>query len=305
MPMRGLSEMPLRLSRRELLGQGVAALSAISATALAGKTLASQTLAPRKLSFGLVTYNVGSHWDLPTLIANCERANVLGVELRTTHMHGVEPSLNSEQRGEVKKRFADSNVKLVGIGSNENLDSPDPSVLKQSIENCKAFIRLSRDVGGSGVKVKPNDFHEDVPHEKTINQVGQSLLELGRFGADYGQQIRLEVHGTCGQLPTIQAIMEIADHPNIAVCWNSNSTDLNGDGLEHNFKLVRGRFGDTCHVHRLDNRRYPYAQLMKLLVESQYEGWVMLEEGKPEKDPYSQLIRQRDLFEKMVAEANA
>ena len=60
-----------------------------------------------KMKLGLVTYLWGQDWDLPTLIANCEKSGVLGIETRTTHAHGVEPSLNLKQRMEVKKRFAD------------------------------------------------------------------------------------------------------------------------------------------------------------------------------------------------------
>jgi len=37
------------------------------------------------LSFGLVTYMWGADWDVPTLVANCKKAQCLGVELRTTH----------------------------------------------------------------------------------------------------------------------------------------------------------------------------------------------------------------------------
>ena len=62
---------------------------------------------PSKMRFGLVTYKWGNDWDLPTLLANCEKTRTLGVELRTTHNHGVEPSLNASQRREVKARFAD------------------------------------------------------------------------------------------------------------------------------------------------------------------------------------------------------
>ena len=41
------------------------------------------------MQLGLVTYQWGADWDLPTLLANCKKANVLGVELRTTHAHKV------------------------------------------------------------------------------------------------------------------------------------------------------------------------------------------------------------------------
>ena len=46
------------------------------------------------MQLGLVTYQWGADWDLPTLIKNCEKTGFRGVELRTTHKHGVEPSLD-------------------------------------------------------------------------------------------------------------------------------------------------------------------------------------------------------------------
>ena len=68
---------------------------------------------------------------------------MLGVELRTTHKHGVERTLSKAERKEVTKRFADSPVTLVGIGSNERFDNPDAAVLKKAIADTKDFIKLS------------------------------------------------------------------------------------------------------------------------------------------------------------------
>ena len=45
------------------------------------------------LKLGTVTYNIAKDWDLPTLIKNLTDAGFDGVELRTTHKHGVEVSL--------------------------------------------------------------------------------------------------------------------------------------------------------------------------------------------------------------------
>lgn len=256
-----------------------------------------------EMKFGLVTYLWGKDWDLPTLLKNCEAANILGVELRTQHAHGVEPSLTPDQRVEVKKRFADSPVKLVGLGCNEDFDDPDPMILAQNIEATKGFIKLSHDVGGSGVKVKPNDLHENISPEQTIEQIGKSLNEVGKFAADYNQQVRLEVHGKCSHLPTIKAIMDIATHPNIAVCWNSNEQDLEGEGLEYNFNLVKDRFGDTAHVRELNIGNYPYQQLINLFVKMDYKGWILLEARTSPEDPIRALKEQLAIFNKMVAEA--
>ena len=255
---------------------------------------------PANLRFGLVTYMWGSDWDLPTLLANCEKAGALGVELRTTHAHHVEPSLSAAERQEVKQRFADSPVALVGLGSNEHFHDVEANSLKASIERAKAFVKLSHDVGGSGVKVKPNDLPKEMSQEQTIAQIGKALNELGAFAADYGQQIRLEVHGQCAPLPIIASIMQVADHANVAVCWNSNPQDLQGAGLDHNFRLVEKRLGATTHVRQLEGNQYPNAQLIGLLKGIHYDGWLLIEAGDLPPDRVAALTRQREAFDKLV-----
>ncbi|MGA2502290.1 MAG: TIM barrel protein [Tepidisphaeraceae bacterium] len=290
----------IHTSRRDFLRHtaAAAAFAALAPNISAADKPAAST------AFGLVTYQWGRDWDLPTLIKNCTVTKVLGVELRTTHAHGVEPKLTADQRQEVKKRFDDSPVKLVGLGSIEEFHDPDPKKLEQAIENTKAFIKLSHDVGGSGVKVRPNDLPKGVPPEKTIEQIGKSLNIVGAFGADYGQQIRLEVHGGCARLPIIKQIMDVATHPNVAVCWNSNDSDKEQPGIEHNFNLVKPRLGKTTHVRQLDTPGYPFLDVLKLFVQAGYDGWWLLEAGgKDPADRVAALARQRELFEQMLAKA--
>ena len=292
------------LHRREMLA-ATAGMLASASTSLGQSRRQMRKHYPlpgENMRYGLVTYLWGKDWDLPTLIENCQRSLCLGVELRTTHAHGVEATLNRDQRREVSKRFADSPVVLVGLGSNERFDNPDPAVVSTAIERSKEFVVLSHDVGGSGVKVKPDRFYDDVPREKTIEQIGLALNELGSFAAGWGQQIRLEVHGQCAQLPTIKAIMEIADNPNVSVCWNSNAQDLEAPGLEHNFNLVKDRFGATLHVRELESDNYPYDQLMDLLVRSDYNGWVMLEASSQPADPVAALAGQVRRFYEIRSE---
>jgi sugar phosphate isomerase/epimerase len=291
------------INRRMFLGQ--AAATALALGLGPGGAVCAAASRKVRMRFGLVTYLWGQRWDLETLITNCEASGLLGVELRTTHAHGVEPSLSKSERQAVKARFADSHLEWVGIGSNENYDSPDPDTLRQSIAATKAFIDLGHDIGGTGVKVKPNSFHDGVPHQKTIEQIGKSLNELGAYGAERGQQIRLEVHGQCAQLPTIKAIMDVADHPNVGVCWNSNPQDLEGEGLRYNFDLVKDRFGDTAHVRELNIGDYPYQDLIALYIGMDWDGWMLLEARTDPAEPVAAMIEQRKVFESMVAAALA
>lgn len=254
-----------------------------------------------RMKLGLVTYLWGKDWDVPTLIENCTKAGIGGVELRVDHAHKVMPDISAARRAEVKKMFADSPVKIVGMGTNEQYDSPDPAKLKANMDRTKEFIRLSADIGGTGVKVKPNQFHKDVPREKTLEQIGRSLSELGKYAEDFGQKIRLEVHGNGTQeLPNIKTIMDNCSNRNATVCWNCNPEDLIGQGLEYNFNLVKDRFGDTVHVRELDDADYPYQKLMNLFKEINYKGWILLECRTDPKDKVAALIQQREIFTKMI-----
>lgn len=255
-----------------------------------------------KMKLGLVTYLWGQDWDIPTLIKNCTASGIGGVELRVDHAHGVTTALSASERTMVKQRFADSPVKALGMGTNQQYDFPDPAKLRDSIEKTKEFIRLSADIGGTGVKVKPNAFHKGVERDRTIEQIGRALNEVAAYGADYGQQIRLEVHGNETQeLPNIKAMMDIATHPNATVCWNCNPEDLIGEGLAYNFNLVKDRFGDTVHVRELDDSSYPYAQLMQLFLQMSYKGWILLECRTSPPDRVQALAEQRRIFERLTS----
>ena len=275
------------VTRREFLGRigAVCALAGAPAAAAgqgAPKNDPDKPNTPLKakasqMKLGTVSYNLAKDWDIETLIKNCEQTQFEGAELRTTHAHGVEVTLTKPQRDAVKKRFLDSKVALMGLGSAFDYHTPDPAKLRQDIDATKEYIQLAHDVGAPGVKVRPNGLPNTVTVEKTLEQIGKSLREIGVFGADLGVQIRLEVHGSgTSQLPHIRTIMDVASHKNVGVCWNSNQTDLEGKGFDHNFDLVKDRLF-VVHMRDLYLEEYPFRRLMTRLVESGYRGFCLAE----------------------------
>jgi sugar phosphate isomerase/epimerase len=283
-------------TRREFLKSTAAALAATSAS----PALSGAAEPAKAIRLGLVTYNWGKNWDLPSVIANCAATRFEGVELRSTHKHGVEITLGPAERKEVKKRFADSPVELAGLGSACEYHHVDPEKLKSNIEETKQFIRLTHDLGGGGVKVRPNRFPEGVPREKTLEQIGKSLHQVAAYGADYGIAIRLEVHGHGTSEPKqIKTMMDIADHPNAMVCWNCNSLDLESPGLEDNFKLLADKI-NTVHIHDLRTAIYPWKQLFGLLKQNKFSGWTLLEDGKIPDDIVGAMHENRKIWEQLT-----
>jgi len=229
------------------------------------------------LKLGLVTYNLARDWDLDTLLRVCETVGLEGVELRTTHKHGVEPALSPSERAQVRRRFEQTPVKLVGLGTVCEFHSPNPEEVRRNVEEAKQFILLAHDIAAIGVKVRPNDLPPEVPREKTIRQIGEALLELGEFAQGFGVEVWLEVHGRgTSNLEVIKAIMEIANHPSVGVCWNSNREDVVGGSVKSTFALVQHRIR---HVHITDLWRedYPWWELFLLLRQAGYERFTMIE----------------------------
>ena len=239
---------------------------------------------PSKMHLGTVTYNLAEKWDIATIIQNCTEAKFEGVELRTGHAHKVEVNLTQPERADVRKRFADSAVKLWSLGSAFDYHTPDQARLRKDIEATKEYILLAEDVGATGVKVRPNALPKEVPVEQTLAQIGKSLRELGEFGAQHGQQIRLEVHGTGTNLvPHIKTILDAADHKNVGLCWNSNQSDLFGDGWDANFNLVKHKIF-TVHMRDLYLDEYPFRKLLTGLNEIGFSGFTFAE-IPPSTDP--------------------
>lgn len=267
------------LSRRSLLAAGTLAV-----TGGFRSPLSEAAEEAAKFKLGLVTYNVPKDWDLPTLLKVCKEVGIAAVECRTTHKHGVEPTLTAEQRKEVKKQFADSGVVFWGCGSACEFHSADPAVVKKNIEETKQFVGLAKDLGGRGVKVRPNGVPKGADEQKTYEQIGRALQECGKAAADAGVEIWVEVHGAITQIPkNMKAIMVACGHKAVGVCWNSNGPDIENKSVAKSFEMLKPWL-KSCHINDLDNDangKYPYRELFKLLRESSYDRYTLCEYGKP------------------------
>jgi sugar phosphate isomerase/epimerase len=213
---------------------------------------------PPPFKLGLVTYNLAHDWDIDTIIKNCEQTGFEGVELRTTHKHGVEITLDKGRRAEVKQRFAASRVRLMSLGTTCEYESPDPGVVEKNIEETRRWCELAHDLGCVGVKVRPNGFPQDVPEEKTLDQIGHALARCGDIARDHGVEIWLEVHGEGTMLPpNIHHILSVANHPAVGACWNSNDTDVVEGSVKPSFDLLRPWIR-SCHINELSRTLSPW-----------------------------------------------
>ena len=288
------------LSRREFL----AASAAVAATATIPSAYAKADDVA-KFKLGLVTYNVPKDWDLPTILKVCKEVGIAAVECRTTHKHGVEPNLSADQRKDVRKQFADSGVVFWGCGSACEYHSSDPAVVKKNIEETKQFVQLAKDLGGKGVKVRPNGVPKGADEQKTYEQIGRALVECGNAAADAGVEIWVEVHGAITQLPkNMKSIMEACGHKSVGVCWNSNPPEVVDKSVKGSFELLKPWIR-SCHINDLSRDAagtYPYRELFALLRGIGYDRYTLIEIGKSYSvaEGTKFLKEYKELWEKLV-----
>ena len=264
----------MNFSRRELIVSGATGAAALAASR--GPSTAQQV--PRKMRLGLVTYNVAKTWDLDTILHHCKEAGWEAVEFRTTHAHGVEPTVDAAKRKEIKEKCAAAGLIQTSLGTTCEFQMVDQAEVKRQIDVCGQFVKLASEIGAKGVKVRPNGLPKDVPAEKTLDQIGKALAECGKIGADHGVEIWMEVHGGGTQVPAnSHKIMDACGHPSVGITWNSNATDVVNGSVKESFDLLRKHI--LCvHINDLWGG-YPYRELFSLLNTSGYDRFALCEVG--------------------------
>ena len=97
----------------------------------------------------------------------------------------------------------------------------------------------------------------------------------------------------------MRRIMEIADHPSVRVCWNSNPGETINGSLKQNFELLKDFLGATVHIHDLYDPAYPYRELFALLKAIQYNGYC-LSESPATSDPLRVMHYYRALWHELI-----
>ncbi|MCL5746194.1 MAG: sugar phosphate isomerase/epimerase [Acidobacteria bacterium] len=272
------------VSRRGFLRELGAGGGAIGSGVLVTRAHAEPAGKESRLHLGATTYNVLMDWDLDKIIRDLPDLGFEAVELRTTHRHGVEPSIGQEERKAVRRKFEASRLRLLSFGTTCEFQSVDPAVRKKNVETAKEFVILARDTGATAIRVRPNGLPKEVSTESTIRNIAACLGELGDFGAGYGVEIWMEVHGPQTQNPPISAaIMRATRHQNVGVCWNSNPTDVVNGSVKPSFDLL-GPFIKNAHITELADEKYPWRELFTLLRQAKYDRYTLCE-AQASKEP--------------------
>lgn len=268
------------LSRRTFLHTSLAAgaLGAGGAALPASAQPDSPASSSGKMKLGTVSYNMAKDMNREQLIAFCKETGLEGVEFRTTHAHGVEPTLSKDERTAVRKQFEEAGIVIAGLGTVAEFHAKDPAVVQKHIDDAKAFAQLAADLGCPGIKTRPNGVHEDEPIDQTCERIGKAWREVAEFAGDLGVEVRMEVHGRGSSDPVnMRKMVDAANHKYATICWNSNKGEQDEQGsIKSSFELLKHKI-TLVHINEIGVYQYPWQELFTLLQEHGYEGFCLAE----------------------------
>ena len=234
------------------------------------------------MKLSLMTYGLGQELSLDEILGILSRQGFAGVEFRVDHgqKHGVEPELSASQRETVKARCAEAGIAVVSIASGNRFHQQDPAEVQKNTARARQVIELAADLGAPLVRVFGNNFPEGVDREVVMRQVADCLNELGDFARPLGVDVDLEMHGDFCWREALHTV-ELADHPCVGLIFNSDPRDVEHGSIAHVFDAAGHRIRHI-HMHHLTAADFPCEELLRVLVERGYDGYLSAEITAPE-----------------------
>jgi sugar phosphate isomerase/epimerase len=264
-------------------------LSGLAAASVVGAARTSEAAASR-LPLAFSTLGCPT-WDLARILSEGARLGYAAIELRGLQgeMDLVRRPELSVEIAETRRRFADHNLKVVGLGASSRMHEADPTKRADQLDEGRRFIDLARALEAPYVRVFPDKLVPGEPREKTIARIVEGLRTLGEHAQGSGVTVLLESHGDFTRSPDLREILTGADLPTVAFLWDAHHTVVSGkESPEETWKAL-GAF--VRHTHLKDSRpegdgiRYvltgegavPVKATVQLLVENGYKGYFCFE----------------------------
>lgn len=235
------------------------------------------------MKLSLLTYLLGKDFDLEQLLRMCAQCGYEGIECRAQlgHKHGVELATTHDQRADIRAAFEASPVDLAGISTSCRFEFLEREKRGEQVELAKQFIDLAADVGAPQIRVFGNAFPKESDKDEVIENVGLCLQEIAEHAEKKGVNCNLEMHGDFYYWEYALRAVEIANHPRIGIVYNCDPRETRWGPISTFLQPV-APYLRHIHLHNLEDPRYPYAELFRILRNMGYAGYMSIEAGASE-----------------------
>jgi sugar phosphate isomerase/epimerase len=200
-------------------------------------------------------------WTFSQALQHASANNYQGIEIR-----GIKgdldlpknPLFSASNIANTKREIADSNIKIVNLGSSANMHFLDPKKRQNNLDDAKKYIDLAQQLNCPFIRVFPNDLPKDQDEKATVGAIISSLVELGDYAKSSGVKVLLESHGKVIKSDMLLHIMQEANHTNVGLVWD---------------------FFNMWSVTK-ESPTYMYSQLKKYIFHTHIKDAMLTEKGE-------------------------
>jgi len=226
-------------------------------------------------------------WSLAQILAAAIRYGYDSVEPRVEadHAHGIELATTKKARKAIRQQFTDCGVGISALATSRRYAIAADHELAESIELTRQYLDLAADLGCEHLRVFGGGTPEGMDFADAKKIVAESLRQCAEHAAERKVYLCLETHDSYSLSGDCLETVLMADHPNVAICWDILHPFRQGESIEAAFENVRNHVRH-CHVHdaTLGEERgsykmalmgqgdVPHEEAVKLLAGIKYEG---------------------------------
>ncbi len=237
------------------------------------------------LSFAFMTFSTPKQ-RLDEVLDTARGYGYAGVEPRVSpqQAHGIDVSLDAEQRQAVRRQFEASGVAMCCLAVSSRF--ADPAETEQAVRQAKEYIDLASDLGSLRLRVFGGAFPDDMTRHEAIDRVAEALASLAPRAEQRGVTLCMETHDAWTDPRHVAAVMEKVSHRHVAVNWDvMHPVRQSGWTMDEAYHALKPWIRHV-HVHDGLNSRdklemvpigqgdFDHRRVVELLVRDGYDGFV-------------------------------
>lgn len=203
-------------------------------------------------------------WPWAAILERASSLGYAGIEIR-----GIEGEMDLSTRSEfaplqiagTRRQLADRNLVVTDLGASSRLHERDPAIREAQLDETRRFIDIAHRLGARYIRVFPNGYLKDEPHDVTLARIGDTLRELGAFAQGSGVGVLMESHGDLTDSNSLVTVMRQAGTGfDTGLVWDTHHTVVAGKEAPASTWAAIGSWVRHTHIKDSvasgDDRRY-------------------------------------------------
>lgn len=250
------------------------------------------------------------------------RAGYEGVELRLIDGELIDPGLSAQDRRRVASACGQAGLPVVAVDSSIRVAAPEDP--RDIVAQIGAFVDLAAEWGAPTVRVFGGEL-PDAPaaRQERLAAAAGVLLRAADRAERLRVRIGVETHDAFLASATVAELLALVPSAWVGAVWDSHHPCRAGESAEQVYAAIGSRLclaqvkdaartgagPDDWRLVPLGEGEVPVREMLRLLIQGGYDGWVSVEWEKrwhPEIDePEKALPQHRRLLGTWVAELAA